>query len=747
MAAAANQSSVLLVVRLATFVFTLVSLIAMDVVLVPANDVWVPRQQRDFQRHQHERKLRIEGQNTLKAQQEADVELAMFELDAVLKGAKLDPNSHEVKDRLEKLRAKFGGSAGNGVAVGGADGESDDADAAAGEDEDDEDEGGAKPAAAVAAGADKKVAAVVTPAQQTFVIDTAEDWSKLRAEETEPALAELVDAWIAQGKTKRLGIDILDDPLYALPSARSPLLRQGGKKDSPAAKVEVPKALPGDAQRRFVSRPKPAPPGPMATFCANLRETRTYSHMSKAVDAERRLKELGYKQSTGHKAKAPLFMGAFGETCPHFDSGEKQVSFCNYHLPTYREQEQLALLLHHERSLKSALLGHIRVENFFPMTWRLYKQQDRRALRSHTQNESVAHEGGPYVNKFSFSHGAGIPSITVKMYNQLKKSDDSTKAQVKEAKQKMIAQKYINNPYLYEGRKFIIRTWAIVVGKDPMMVLYHDGALLRSMPPYSPFTKRDGSYKRAAHFTNAQSTHKGTLRSSALYATLGQFQQWLDKQHKETPTFVRDSLRPRLKARMIYALYAMMRPTSGTADLGEDESSEGGPADLVKKSPKLPPDVVVVQPICFDFLLDAENQLWLLGAQTTGTCAVNLGGDSFRPPWKIAMQTALADRLVDLGEEMIWRRVAGVKLDSLVNLHTDVQLDALIDETLPGWSHVEEIKWLVNGGHVDGGLGARDLVEAGDDEHSGAIEDKADVGGVAGDEEALEEDEGEEADT
>jgi len=395
---------------------------------------------------------------------------------------------------------------------------------------------------------------------------------------------------------------------------------------------------------------------------------------------------------------------------------------------------------------QGVLKDDLRVDDFFPMTWRLYKQTDRRALRSHTQNESLVAEGGPYVNKFSFSHGAGIPSITVKMYNQLKKSDDSTKAQVKEAKQKMIAQKYINNPYLFESRKFIIRTWAIIVSSQPMMVLYHDGALLRSMPPYSPFTKRDGSYKRAAHFTNAQSTHKGTLRSSSLYATFGQFQQWLDKQHKESPTFVRDSLRPRLKARMIYALYAMMRPTSGTADLGEDETAEGGPADLVKKSAKLPPDVVVVQPICFDFLLDADSKLWLLGVQTTGTCAVNLGGDSFRPPWKIAMQTALADRLVDLGEEMIWRKVSGVKLDSLANLHTDVQLDVLIDETLPGWSHVDEIKWLVHGGHVDGGLGARDHVEAGDDDHSNAevSDEKGAENGGNGEEEEVEEMEEEE---
>lgn len=216
------------------------------------------------------------------------------------------------------------------------------------------------------------------------------------------------------------------------------------------------------------------------------------------------------------------------------------------------------------------------VSDIFPPTWRLYKQADRRALRARTQNEELPVEGGPYVNKFTFSHGAGNPSITVKMYNQLKKSDESTKIQVKEAKQKMVAQIYINNPYLYEDRKFIIRTWAVILQKEPMIVLYHDGAILRSMPKYIPFTKRDGAYKRAAHFTNAQSTHKGTLRSSSLYASLSQFQHWLNTKNKETPNFVKESLRPRIKLRMMYALYAMLRPPIGSnsAELDDDDDAD-----------------------------------------------------------------------------------------------------------------------------------------------------------------------------
>jgi hypothetical protein len=97
---------------------------------------------------------------------------------------------------------------------------------------------------------------------------------------------------------------------------------------------------------------------------------------------------------------------------------------------------------------------------------------------------------------------------------------------------------------------------------------------------------------------------------------------------------------------------------------------------------------------------------------------------------------------------MIGRKVSGVKLDSLANLHTDVQLDVLVDETLPGWSHLDEIKWLVGGGHVEGGLGARDHVEAGDDDHVDATTvdgDPAQAGG-GGEDEVQVGDEGEEGD-
>jgi hypothetical protein len=767
------------------FLLTTIGLLTMlDTLFVQLSqtEVWVPPNL-EATRQAHERHVRIAKQKRLEEVQEMEVESSILHIDGVLRAVRLDPHDEVIKDRITQLKLKVGSGSNNAESLviksssssssnnnnndedndsssnNDDDGDGDESSSDettntssdSGDNNNEDDESSATNQQQSSSSSTTSIITTTDSTTNTDQKDTttsrlisrlhsrnhvsssledemqSERWAELKSEETSEALARVLDKWISAGKTKRLGFDLVEDPIYAAPSALEALLLK--KKETSLAKakakkekeaiVEIPKSNPGDAQRRFVARTKPGIPKAFETFVKSLREARTYSHMNKAIDTERRLKALGYKQSTGHSGqKKPLFQGLFGETCPKFESGEKLISFCNHFLSWHREQEQLAFLNAYERWLKLNDRKLI-VENFFPDTWRLYKQFDRRALRQRTQNETAITEGGPYVTKFTFSHGAGTPSLTVKMNNLLKKSDESTKMQVQEAKQKMIAQRYINNPYLYEGRKFIIRTWAIVLNYNPMIVLYHDGALLRSIPPYTPFIKRDGTYKRAAHFTNAQSTHKGTLRSSELYASLAQFQLWLNKNGKESPTYVRDNLRPRLKARMMFALYAMMRGPEGgteqadeteTTDLdSEDEFSLDPKADSgpqVKKPAKIPNDVAVVQPVCFDFLLDADNKLWLLGVQTTGTCAVNLGGDAFRPAWKVAMQTALADRLVDLGEEMLWRKIAGVKLNSAAEIFTDIGMDVLIDETLPGWSTPDELKFYANGGHIKGGLGA-----------------------------------------
>jgi hypothetical protein len=391
---------------------------------------------------------------------------------------------------------------------------------------------------------------------------------------------------------------------------------------------------------------------------------------------------VGYKQSAKHSNKPPFWLGHPGDACPSLPKGEQHITFCLHHMPWYREHEQ-HVLLHKFQDSHPLLKAQLPVSTFFPPTFRLFKSADRRELKARIADESLPLEGGPYVTKFTYAHGAGVASLTVKMWDLLKRSDHSTAIQVKEAKQRKIVQYYVNDPYLFEDRKFIVRNWAVIVSVDPLIVYFKEGALYRSMETYVPFVKRDASYKRATHFTNAQSSHKGSaLRSSALYSSLGQFQKWLTETGKEKPDFVRTVLQPQMKARMMYAVKALLHPAQGSS--AELDGHTPG------KRSALPLDSAALQQISFDFLLDSSKNVWLLGVNTGVNSYVNFGGEGFKPRWKTSLQESFTGKFVDLAEEILWRKL-NKKPISTLKFFTDTKLKVLIDESIPGWDTVDRV--------------------------------------------------------
>ena len=350
----------------------------------------------------------------------------------------------------------------------------------------------------------------------------------------------------------------------------------------------------------------------------------------------------------------------------------------------------------------------LKVKKFFPSTWRLYKEAERRELKIRLNFDSTktASSGErAYVVKYTFSHFAGDPSITLKLWDKIKKSDGSVRERDKEAKNKKIAQVWINNPYLFGGKKFIMRTWAVVVSRKPLIVYYSDGYIMRSVTTYTPFKKRDSSYRKSAYFTNLQSgASKSSLRSSNLYASLRDFQRFLNEANQETSDFVDGWLRPKLKARMVYALRALTRIPKGMD------------FEALKMPVKLPTNVGVVQSVCFDFLLSDTKHIWMLG-MSTSQCTVNVGGDSFRPSWKVDLQDSVSKRIIDFNEEMLWRRQNQKPISSAF-FFTDLNMPLLVDETRPGYLFSELVNTL-NNPDYDGGSSS-DENKGGDGTSGGA---------------------------
>src|SRR5690242_371714 len=98
-----------LFVRCLLFAATFSLLVLLDVSLVPVkeSDPYVPRPT-DAIRAAKERKDRIRKQKSTSAMQAVEVERALYQLDGVLEGIRLNPKDQVINNRLEKLRSKVG---------------------------------------------------------------------------------------------------------------------------------------------------------------------------------------------------------------------------------------------------------------------------------------------------------------------------------------------------------------------------------------------------------------------------------------------------------------------------------------------------------------------------------------------------------------------------------------------------------------------------------------------------------------
>jgi len=173
-------------------------------------------------------------------------------------------------------------------------------------------------------------------------------------------------------------------------------------------------------------------------------------------------------------------------------------------------------------------------------------------------------------------------------------------------------------------------------------------------------------------------------------------------------------VRSKLKALVIYALYALMRPKIKT----------------YANNAAMPNDVAVVQQACFDFLLDKNKHIWYLGSNTGSHCFLNMGGSSYRPPWKEKLKKDITDRSLKLAEEILWRKSTNKPI-STMSFFSQMEMDVLIDETFPDWNYVQEINDHLAGKRV--GQDRSPPEEGEHDEHEDEEGDEGDETDAEGD--------------
>ncbi|GBG28124.1 Inactive polyglycylase TTLL10 [Hondaea fermentalgiana] len=441
-------------------------------------------------------------------------------------------------------------------------------------------------------------------------------------------------------------------------------------------------AMAGGLSRRDVYALREPDPD-FAKFVQELRSDATYAHMHKKNDMGRALKLLGYKQSAKSSKKTPLILGDENKCPAQFKVDENRITLCPIFLPQNKADQYFHIQNFAEKVPECKLKP-----DFYPLTWRLFRLEERAKLKEHCTNETMTDFGVAYVRKFTVP-GDNYMKSADSVYEQLEKSEKSVKELRKETKNRAVVQLYINNPLLIEERKFIIRTYAVIVSDKPMIVYYSDGAVLRSVIKYQPFSRHDSDYKKAAHITSEQkSANKKLLKSSELYMSFNSLQTYLTEMGNDS-NYVNTVLRPHMKARMIYALYAIMRRQRGSEEEGADEDPNG-------RASTLPRSTAAVQEACFDFILDESKKLWLITVGTGSHCFVTMGGSSFRPTWKSKLQRAVSENTAQLAEEMLWRRQNDLPISSM-QFFTHPDMTVLIDETFPDWDVTKEIN-----NHVDG---------------------------------------------
>ncbi|CAL8363865.1 unnamed protein product [Lota lota] len=163
-------------------------------------------------------------------------------------------------------------------------------------------------------------------------------------------------------------------------------------------------------------------------------------------------------------------------------------------------------------------LRRLKMEQFFPDTFRLDLSEEREAFFAQ-QNGVEDGERGACVwicKPTGMNQGKGIfllktpedvAGLRLRLQQQELSQSNRGRAHIRPP-QAHIAQRYVNNPLLLEGRKFDVRCYLLIACTDPYMVFFRHGYARLTCDPYDP-----RSNNLTAHLTNQYMQKKNPLYS------------------------------------------------------------------------------------------------------------------------------------------------------------------------------------------------------------------------------------------
>lgn len=156
----------------------------------------------------------------------------------------------------------------------------------------------------------------------------------------------------------------------------------------------------------------------------------------------------------------------------------------------------------------------------------------------------------------------------------------------------LMMQQYLH-PYLIDGRKFDVRTYAYVASTDPLVVLWHRGPMRMCLAKYSLDTLNDED-ARGAHVCNIGTARKHPLWRKR-YGPEDVVKEQTTLEEDLERRFPGQPVYSNLLARMQKVMVAVIRACIGRT------RSQPGQFEL----------------LAFDFMLDSDLNLWFLEVQPT----------------------------------------------------------------------------------------------------------------------------------
>lgn len=409
-------------------------------------------------------------------------------------------------------------------------------------------------------------------------------------------------------------------------------------------------------EKTFVSIPLE---NPLLASSTGGKKSSTSPQSKTQLVIESSLKSLGYKPATGSNSP-PLWSLAYGSNCP--ENPSSTIILCPHYIPLSGRFLPFSALQKESLSVVSVLAGVAASKISAEAESKLLKQLDyhafwRSCFKLYEIGSAITSIAGKSTYfAISASDGAGPPMLTNKV--------SSFADEKKYGSKKLVAQEHPTTlPLLWNGHKFVIRSWGIIFRASPLLALYHEGVVIKGSEPFMSLNASSIELinnKPGSHFpsTGLLDSTVHSKHEAPVIHSLDDLHEYLTHRRLLKPGMLKNVIMPRIKQILTLTILSLRNE-----HFSQEQQS----------------DKIYVQHICADFSIDAsDGNVWL--EQMKSNCPIIPSPTSTHVSPQALQSTALSYGAIRIAEELLYRKDNSLP-SSFEDLSTTKGFDVLIDES------------------------------------------------------------------